>query len=217
MCKSSTSNLQNGYSPRESRGWNEGDAGERKKRLQNIAKLEGLNADANDLPSVWDTARGGAYPLHRSAIQKELLDKTYGVITAADAWKENGTTPLGRHPNFPTKVPYLRPLSAVQAEAGHTDLSATIIESLKVLLAPTVVKVDIYKPLLITDSTGCKCILQALWVLKKPHFVGQCMFYAFANGDRWTEQPLELPLTCGISAETSSSICTLSDWARRHR
>ena len=153
--------------------------------------------------------------MHRDDIQQQLLDIPYGVIRAAEEWKGGGNTPLAGHPDFPSEVKYLRPLSIVETQAGvDKDFADDILASLRVLFAPTAVRADIYKPLLITDGSGHKCIMQVLFISRAPTFTGQCMFYALHDSELWANVPITLPHAFTISsAADSDSILRLSDWA----
>ena len=179
-----------------------------------IEELQQVGATCTDLPSIWDTSRCDFYPLHRDDIQQQLLDIPYGVIRAAEEWKGGGNTPLAGHPDFPSEVKYLRPLSIVETQAGvDKDFADDILASLRVLFAPLAVRADIYKPLLITDGSGHKCIMQVLFISRAPTFAGQCMFYALPDNELWSVVPIELPSAFTISAADSDSILRLSDWA----
>ena len=78
-----------------------------------IQKLHQVTSDSTHLPSIWDTSRGGEYPLHRDDIAK-MLDTKLGVRDAAREQTEN-CEPCGRHPLFPSSVPYWQPISEIIA------------------------------------------------------------------------------------------------------
>ena len=180
-----------------------------------VQKLDQVASDSTYLPSIWDISRGGEHPLHRDDIAK-MLDTKFGFRDAARELTEN-CEPCGRHPLFPSSVPYRQPIPEIIAglDTITTALAADITASLRVLLAPHGIKVDVHKPLLITSACGHKCIMQCLWVLKSPVFVGQFMFYRLHgdDGDIWSTAPIAMPNRLRIFAEGADSVVSLSDWA----
>ena len=183
-----------------------------------LDQLSRVGTVATDLPSIWDTSRGGECPLHVNDIKEQLYDRVGGVKDAALEWTRSiCNTPLGRHPNFPGEVSYRLPLSLVESGMGEANVAfaADVINDLRVLFAPRGITTDIYRPLCIKSSCGLQCILQCCWVLKNPDFVGQCLFYCLHDQEIWCDVPLELSATFAISASGLESIVTFSDLAAR--
>ena len=116
-------------------------------RNAKVLALAKVGHVCDTLPSVWDTARGGEFPLHTAWIET-LLNEKGGVIGAAGAWQRTLCGTYTTHSEFPAFVPYRRLISLNESnmDDDSLEIAKDILKDIRGILAPRGCKADVYRP-----------------------------------------------------------------------